>query len=94
MGEAALKERKPDLVKQASSQLYGEQSGSLVPNAKRILRQNGRVLIHAEPIGTKAIDGSVIEVKCERDLDPAIQEAFVNARGLVVDRQDPYVWLS
>lgn len=74
--------------------MYSEQSKSTVPNAKRILRQRGKVSIHAEPPGTVPIDGSVIEVSCEHDLEPSIQEAFMNARGLVVGRQDPHIWFS
>ena len=94
MGEAALKIKSVDLVQQALDQMYSEKSRNTLESAKRILRRHGVIFIHAEPPGGTPVDGSVIRVVCEHKLESSIEEAFVNAEGLVVDRQQPHIWFS
>lgn len=92
MGEAKLKG--PDLVQQALDQMYPEDSEGTLDAAKRILRARGKLHIHAEQPGVTPSEGSVATVCCEHHLVGAIDEAFVNARGLIVAGQVPHIWFS
>jgi len=81
-------------AQQALGKNYPHNCVETLSQAAHVLREYGKVCVHAEPCGGPETENSVVRVTREQDLSGVIDEAFVNALALAPHGKEPYIWFS